>query len=193
MTKNIFFTGLILANGKSSRLKTNKIFVEINNKQLWQYSYDLLKKFTTKIIITSRYKNFKCSNCIISDDFFKNKGPLAGIATALIISKNDLIVLPADMPFIDEQTVKKLINLHLPQHITIATHNNLIEPLVGIYPKTCLKTILNLLQNNILKVRNLFTICPVQLCHFSDERLFTNINTPEDLKNLLNLNNPAPH
>ncbi|MDB4121430.1 NTP transferase domain-containing protein [bacterium] len=46
-------TGIILAGGKSSRMKTDKGFLLLNNKPFVQYSIDALKPFVSEIIIVT--------------------------------------------------------------------------------------------------------------------------------------------
>ena len=78
--------GAILAGGQSKRMGRDKLFLEINNKKLIEYTTDKVKKYFKKIIIVTNQENefFTKNKLTTVDDCIKGQlGPLVGILTAM--------------------------------------------------------------------------------------------------------------
>ena len=74
--------GVILAGGKSKRMGKDKLFLELNNKILIEYTIDKVKKYFKKVIIITKQDNefFSKNNLIIVKDCIEGQlGPLVGI------------------------------------------------------------------------------------------------------------------
>ena len=195
MTDKRNITGIVLMGGKSSRMGADKAYSRIGNKTLLENSYELLKEFCRDVI-------FSTGNNVVQTipgqknipDEKQGLGPIGGIYSCLKHSETGTnIIIAVDIPFIDRRLIKFLLENYNNTDLLIpATHSNGIEPLCGIYNKSVLPLIELMINQNDLKVQNLVNYCNSKILRitkemeFYDDRLFLNINTPEDLKSLQN-------
>ena len=84
--------GAILAGGKSKRMGKIKLFLELNDKPLIEYTIDKVKKYFEKTIIITNHENefFTKNNLITVKDHIEGQlGPLVGILTAMQWAKKN--------------------------------------------------------------------------------------------------------
>lgn len=188
-------TAVILCGGKSSRMGFDKAFLEYENKYLLLKNINELKKIFDNIILVSnsedKLNNIKelnsVDNCDIVVDCMQDKGPLGGIYTALINSNTDYVFVTAcDMPFINIDLAYNMYKKINKNDIAVCVYENKMEPLFAFYHKNCIQIFEDQLKQNILKIRYNFSKLNVQEINIDqdNEIIFTNINTPEDLKYL---------
>ncbi|MEM5793794.1 MAG: molybdenum cofactor guanylyltransferase [Candidatus Aenigmatarchaeota archaeon] len=178
---------LILAGGKSSRLK-NKPFVVLKDKPLVKHVFDNLRKIFSDIVIVVKNEKDKVKveriikDCRIVVDENKVFSPIAGIVSGIKHVKNDFVfVVACDMPFVKEKTVKELLS-RIDNETKCACYAyslNKFEPLCAIYRKDFFKGISleESLSKAIEKERNRVL---VPIAKETDE--FFNINTKRDFK-----------
>jgi len=145
MVNNI--AGVILAGGASKRFNgIIKTRILIDGKTIISRIIDTISEIFDEIIIVtntpdefSEFVNYK----IISDQFL-NKGPLAGIHSALKVSEKEaLFVFAGDMPLLDKEFIIKQIDYYNINkcEVLIPRINKYIEPLHGIYKKTLFRVL----------------------------------------------------
>ena len=84
--------GAILAGGKSKRMGENKLFLELNNIKLVDYTIKKVKKYLKDLIIITNQENefFTKNNLITVKDCIEGQlGPLVGILTAMKWAKEN--------------------------------------------------------------------------------------------------------
>lgn len=174
---------------------TDKAYTTIGNMTLMENSYELLKEFCSEIIFST---NNPAGNTLPGQknipDEKQGLGPIGGIYSCLKHSKTDInIIVAVDIPFINRRLIKFLLENYGNTELLIpATPNNGIEPLCGIYNKSVVPAIELMIGRNDLKVQNLIHYCNSRILRitkemeFYNDRLFLNVNTPEDLKSLQN-------
>ncbi len=117
--------GIILAGGKSSRMGVNKALLEYEGARLIDYvAHELIKSDIKDIFISGQISGF---NCIA--DPFANGGPMVGILTsikAIHDQFNNFLVIPVDMPLINANIIRALINM--PQGKEVAFFENFHLP-----------------------------------------------------------------
>ena len=100
--------GAILAGGQSKRMGKDKLFLEINNKKLIEYTINKVKKYLTDLIIVTNTDNefFLKNNLTTVKDCIEGQlGPLVGILTAMKWAKENsskyswIATFPCDTPF----------------------------------------------------------------------------------------------
>src|SRR6202008_2205785 len=97
-------TAIILAGGKSSRMKEDKGLVYFNGKMLVEHVIASAKKMTTRIIIITANPAYRQFGYPCTEDEMKEKGPLGGIFTGLVHSSTKKnLVLGCDLPFLSQQ------------------------------------------------------------------------------------------
>ena len=109
--------GAILAGGQSKRMGKDKLFLELNNRKLIEYTIDKVKKYLKKVIIITNQDNelFSKNNLTTVKDCIEGQlGPLVGILTAMKWAKENLTncswiaSFPCDTPFFPESIIKIL-------------------------------------------------------------------------------------
>lgn len=182
-------TGIILAGGNSSRMGSNKATMMLNNKRLIDYVYDSIKPICNQILISSNTSNYNLSGTIQVFDKIQNIGPIAGIYSTLQVSKSQLnIIVSCDTPFVTSEMFSHLLQRCDNYDITLASHEGITEPMIGIYSKNCLPIIEQSIQNQNFKPPAIIRKCLHQFIDihsdlpFYIENLFFNINTLEDLQ-----------
>lgn len=130
------FAVILLAAGKSSRFKENKLLANINNKPMIDHSLDLFASLDTLIkpiiVVTGAFreemhehlKNKKLS--VVFNPFFETGGMISSIQTGLNELKKQnnklegIFIHPADVPFIETDDVKKMIDLmQIEKHLVV--------------------------------------------------------------------------
>jgi len=185
-TKNI--TGIILAGGKSSRMRTDKGFLKLNNKLFIEHIIDALKPLVSTTIIVSNLKNYDVFGLQRIDDDIENAGPLAGIYSGLKASKTEYnLVLSCDVPLINKRVLQQLLDA-VENDIDIVQIESQGQqmPLIALYKKQCESIFLKLLLNDERRLHKAVSVCNSKsiVINPEDDIYTTNINTPEHLKNI---------
>jgi molybdopterin-guanine dinucleotide biosynthesis protein A len=185
-------SGIILAGGKGSRIKRNKALITLpDGKALIERSIGVLRDIFTEILIVANRKElYEGFGLQVVEDLIKGKGPLGGILTGLTYSTSDLnFVMACDMPFPQPALIELLLEKCGDHDVVIPEASGEVEPLFAVYSKSCLPVIMDHLQKDDLKVRNVLARLRVRRIGEEDinrvdpERLsFFNVNTNQDLK-----------
>ena len=108
---------IILAGGKSSRMKRDKCFIRLRGKPLIYYVIKKVRKFSSDVVVVVKNekqkvkfkKEFKKVKVVCD----KNKvfSPIAGIKEGVKHIKNEYVLIVAcDMPFLNESSLRELVN-----------------------------------------------------------------------------------
>ncbi len=186
-------TGIVLAGGKSSRMGTDKSLIVWKGKTLLEHAIDILKPLCGKVIISSNnIKDHSIAGCEVWKDNLILQAPIVGIYSCLQRSETNLnIVLSCDMPFVDTSLFDHLIGECSEFPVCVPVHDNdFIEPLCGVYKKSILACMEKFIQGDQLGLlqfirENKSGIIQIhEGLPFYRKNLFTNINTPDDLKKI---------
>ena len=189
--KKITMTGIILAGGKNTRMGVNKAFLEINGTRMIDKTIDIYSRLFSEILIITNdplpYLEF--TRAAIVTDIYKGKGPLGGIYTGLLYSKNPYVFVSAcDMPYLNGDFIEYLAGLTGKHDVIVPELAEGYQPLHAVYSRNCLPSIKRLLMLNKLKITGFYrdmrvlTVSEKQISPFNqDGRLFQNLNTPRDV------------
>jgi molybdopterin-guanine dinucleotide biosynthesis protein A len=186
-------TGIILAGGESKRLNSvEKSNLHVGGMRIIERMMTVYEKLFSEIILVSNHPLTHLEwDAIVVKDIYTKRSSLTGIHSGLFYTKTDHAFIAAcDTPFLNMDLVKVIV-----QHIDSDTDVVLprtdvgIEPLCAVYSRWCLQTIQYALEQNNLKIRNIFKKLrvkeiPETVLRKMDPDLasFININTPEDLE-----------
>jgi molybdopterin-guanine dinucleotide biosynthesis protein A len=186
MTKR---TAVILAGGQSTRMKRDKGLVEFNGKAMIQHALDLVFDFD-KVLMSSNtntYMPYLPKLAItFKDQTYEGVGPLGGIHTALSNYVDDwALFIPVDMPCLSRAVLTSICEAYNGK-ITIAICCGKEQPLVGIYPKSCLSKLDHFIASGRRSVKEFLSNQEVTYVEFPSNlaQQFLNINTPQDLLKL---------
>lgn len=174
-------TGVILAGGKSSRMGTEKAYLQILGRPFIQILADLFQQLFHHVVISSDVSGkFQEFGIPVISDTYHNCGPLGGIHSSLDHSPTShIFVLSCDTPLLSRNAIHYLISSAEENKITIGWECRNTHPLVGIYPRSILRSIERYLLGGERKVTELLNNLPhhsVDLSSWHAE--LVNINDP---------------
>jgi molybdopterin-guanine dinucleotide biosynthesis protein A len=180
-------TSIIIAGGKSTRFGEPKALSVYKGKMLIRYALDIGKQIANQTVIVYGETNyFKQFNITCIPDIVKNCGPLGGIYSALTHIKDGYVAtIPCDTPFLDYRIYKLLIKNLKNCEPVIAMSNGGIEPLVGIWHKSAIKTVKQALISKQYRIINVLEKLNYKAIQIPTKEFgtnsFYNINTKSDL------------
>ena len=188
--------GAILAGGQSKRMGQDKLFLELNNKKLIEYTIDKVKKYLKNVIIITNKKDefFLKKNLITVEDCIKGQlGPLVGILTAMKWAKKNLkecswiATFPCDTPFFPETIIQKFIEKSKEKNslLLCASSHGRKHNIFGLWSIELYEKLHDdLINKKIRKVQDWIEknkITNVEF-NFNEYDPFFNINTLDDLE-----------
>jgi len=108
--------GIILAGGKSTRMNTNKMLLEIYGHPLLWHTIHGMKPFVNRIfVVTGKYDQeirtvLKDEDVIFVYNPDYELGMYSSVLTGVRQTKNDFLLIPGDCPFVQEDTYKKILS-----------------------------------------------------------------------------------
>lgn len=178
-------SGVILAGGKSTRMKFNKAFACIAGQPVVQIILEKFQLFFDEtIIISNEPKLYEKLGFTICPDVFPGLGPVAGIHSALYHACYDRVfVMGCDMPFMNMALVDFLLDSLEDYECVVPEIDTHLQPLSAVYSKKCLPVLTQCLENDKLKLIRVFeelytrVITDTQMERFGNPReIFMNVN-----------------
>lgn len=191
---------LILAGGKSRRMKGNKSLIKLGDKPLLLHVTEKILGLAGEIVVVigkndvlRKYAAILPSTVTILSDVVEGKGPLAGILTGMQNMHSEYaVVLPSDSPFIEKEALKHLFDKAWGADAAIPRWpNGYIEPLHAVYKissavtaaETALRKEELLILDMIKRLKKVVYVSTDNLRKFDRELVtFFNINRQEDLR-----------
>lgn len=169
---------------------TDKALLCFNKNYLINNEIKQLKLIFSQVsLVTNNLYKFDTildtSDICLIKDIYPNKGPLGGIYTALKMSKLPYIfIMACDMPFPDIRLIEQMYSSINHNQVLIIGHDKHIEPLFAFYHRSCLPIIKNQLDNNCLKIRDMFNQVKTKIYWVDDAQKssFVNLNTPQEFE-----------
>ena len=176
-------SAIILAGGQSSRMGTDKAFLQIHGQTFLNIQKQKLQVLGMTDILISGSK----ANMI--PDIFPGHGPLGGIYSCLLKAKNpDCLVISVDNPLVPKEFLTLLLESHnsAAAPITILQHGTRMEPLIGVYSKEILPQLKHTILINQNRVMRFLQTSGYQCVICKDESIaFTNCNTKKDYQRMI--------
>lgn len=199
-----WISGCILAGGKSSRYGSDKAMIHIAGIPAILRLYRMMKNiFHEVFVIANDADKYAFLGSPVYPDIHRHIGPLGGIHSALIHSSAESVfVLSCDLPLITENLIQFLAAYPSKKSIVLPVTAGIIQPLCGIYRRSCLPLIDQMigpepLMENPEKPKQ-WKYSPLILIDMAgahqiemeteyplyQEQLFYNINHPEDAEKI---------
>lgn len=189
---NADITGIVLAGGKSSRMGTDKSLLKWKGITLVERAIDLLKPFCSQVIISSNNFVYDFTGHETWPDELPQQAPIVGIFSCLKRSATDVnIILSCDMPYVSADLITHLLGCSGKHAVVVPVHDGFTEPLCGIYKQSILPILEKHITNNEFSLHRFIESCPHHYAEidkhlpFFNNKLFLNINTPDDLRRSL--------
>jgi molybdenum cofactor guanylyltransferase len=179
----------ILAGGKSSRMGTDKLFLNLNGRTLLDRMLAIANGVTHEVrIVGDQTKLADLANVVA--DLYPNCGPLGGIHAALTNTTAELnLLLAADLPFLETTFLEHLLSAARRSQatVTVPRAGGGLQPLCAVYRRRFAELAERALRAGNNKIDHLFAPAETRVLDedellsagFSAE-MFRNVNTPED-------------
>jgi len=182
-------TGIILAGGESRRMGTLKPLVHYKGKPLIKWIFDALVPICSDIIIIANSGDFSGLAASVYPDNYPGNGPAAGIEAGLCNCTTDLTLISScDTPNLSTDLFKHLLQNHNGFDISIAAHDDINEPLIGVFSRSVHPVFKDAILSGDPRPPRIIRLCKwheVSInsgLDFYRPDLFLNLNTPLDLK-----------
>ena len=206
--KNLAVNAFIQAGGRSSRMKLDKAWLEIEGVPIIERVIAAAGPVAGRlgIIVNAanprieRYKKLAESRgAKLIFDLHEHLGPLGGIHTAMESCEagESALILACDLPFITTEFLSFLRDIHLapPVRRSVSVpldQSNRPQPLAAIYDQSLKAVVERMIEAKELKVDLLYSrattrkIAFTEFAHLGEaERFFINVNTPEEYRDAL--------
>lgn len=182
-------TAFVLAGGNSTRMGTDKAFLEFKGQTLVERALRTLRALTPEVMIVGERAKF-AKYAPVVEDAFRARGPLGGIHAALAATATDLnVILAVDLPFIEARFLKFLIKKARTAEafVVIPRAGGGLQPLCSVFRKDVQMLAERALLRKQNKIDSLFN--EVATLVIEEEELqrrgfptsiFDNLNTPDE-------------
>ena len=194
-------SGIILAGGSSSRMGKNKALLPLPGNQtitFVEYLVSLLEELCSETLIVARdeahVRNYVFPGVRVTFDETPGIGPLMGVYSGLsAINTTHALVVAVDLPCVQPALLSFLLSQPLPTDtLLVPLVHNIPQVLLAIYPRSILPVVGEQLLQGRRDLRCLLKVAPVQFIEEAQLlqidpqlRSFQNINTPEELRHVL--------
>jgi molybdopterin-guanine dinucleotide biosynthesis protein A len=184
------FSGFVLAGGRSTRMGTDKAFLELDGHTLLARALDLLRALTPEVRIVGPAPKFAAYGPVV-EDVYAGRGPLAGIHAALSSSATDLnLILAVDIPFVTESLLQFIVEQAraCDAAVTVPRIAGGYQPLCAVYRRAFAPLAQAALEAGRNKIDAVFAATTTRILEESElsrfafsPGMFENLNRPEDL------------
>lgn len=186
-------TGLILCGGKSKRMGRPKAFLPYGGRTIVEH---LINRFTQLFdevfLVANEPDAFSQMTVDVVKDILPNRGPVCGILSGLLVAKHEHVFVAAcDMPLVDRKLVREMSRRRRDFDVVVLGHEGVVEPLLGFYSKSCIKSLEDTLFAGKGAVHDVLSgvsasVFDYEQCNASDPMpAYFNVNTPLDYSELL--------
>jgi molybdenum cofactor guanylyltransferase len=201
--KTDLFTGYVLVGGKSSRMKTDKAFLETGGETFLTHAVKTLRNICENrvAVVLNQTQNHFIER-LPEDvphifDVYENRGAPGGIHAALTNCETKYaVILAVDLPFVTTEAIENLANIALSSNKFIAVvprqTDGREQPLCAVYhARYCLPALENLLAESdsasvgdFLELIAPRYVAQEKLTADSENDIFFNVNHPADYQKL---------
>jgi len=182
-------TTFVLAGGKSTRMGSDKAFLELGGRTLLARTLDLAASIGSPVKIVGEPTKFAHFGSVVQD-IYQERGPLGAIQAALVSTTTELnLMLAVDQPFLRPEFLRYLISRARESSAVVTVPRALggLQPLCAVYRKGFLERAERSLGAGKNKIDALFAEVETRVIDenelrnagFGDE-MFRNVNMPDD-------------
>lgn len=181
--------GLVLAGGRSTRMKQDKSLLKYHGKPQREYMQELLSSHCTEVFSSCRpdqEEDFSSLNPLT--DKVIGMGPTGAIISAFMSNPNVAWMVAAiDLPYVDDNCIKELVENRDPSKFATAFNNletGFPDPLLTIWEPKCYDRLLKFLAKGYSCPRKVLINSDISLKNPSNQEWLKNVNTPENLSEI---------
>jgi molybdopterin-guanine dinucleotide biosynthesis protein A len=187
-------TGVILAGGKSTRMRSDKVLAKLRGVTLLENALARMGKvFQDLILVTNQpqaYRAYIPEQVRIVSDIIPGGGPLSGIHAGLTRAGNPhIFAVACDMAFLNVDLIRYMLGLIPGYDCVVPRIGPYCQPLFALYSKRCLPVIEAALAAGDTKISEIYDqvatryVDETRISQYdAPEIIFFNINHPADLR-----------
>ena len=197
----VVVSAAILAGGRSRRMGRHKALLDFDGLTLLERTartLEMLRPAVQEVFVVGEWPEYQALTLRIVPDDFPNAGPLGGLATALRAARsNRVLVVACDMPRLSERLLAAMLDAVGDEQVLVPLVRDTegvprYEALHAIYERGCLPSIEDRIRAGDLKATSFYPFVTVRevdeewlRAHDPDLGSLTNVNTPEELANVI--------
>jgi molybdopterin-guanine dinucleotide biosynthesis protein A len=171
-------TGVLLVGGASKRFGSPKALARLDGETLAERAYRTLAETFPETIAVGKAGDALPLPFPVSDDGSDVRAPIVGLAAALRLARNDVVVaLPVDVPLVSPGLLLSLAEAADDAAVTDT------GPLPGAYRRSALPVLERRIARGDLALRDALAELRVRVVSGNPDEL-ANVNTTEDLRRL---------
>ncbi len=183
--------GLVIAGGKSTRMGTDKAFLQYGGAVQYIVVCELLKEFCDSVFVGVSSYNAHIQQAQITDKSdFENAGPMASILSAHIAEpETNWLVCAIDYPYLSAVEIMQLVTYYKKTGLSCAMYNTdtgFYEPFIGIYTAAFIVDVLKAYKNGENSMQKILMKNKVQKVQVLDNQKILSTNTKEQLQQIAN-------
>lgn len=182
-------TGYVLAGGQSSRMGEDKALLDLGGRTLVERAADALSAVADTVKIVGLRGEYNGRLNVIPDSF-DGRGSVVGLYTALADCRTEYAaVLACDLPFVGGELLIELA-ASIGEHDAAMPKQSdgRLQPLCAVYRvNACLPVVEGILNSNNWRLQALAELLGVRIITPEGERWHTNVNTPAELLDAIEL------
>ncbi|MEM7656669.1 MAG: NTP transferase domain-containing protein [Bacteroidota bacterium] len=192
--------GLVLAGGRSTRMKQDKGLLKYHGKNQREHAYELLESLLGRgqVHLSCRQDQVAgmADHLQALPDTFLGLGPFGGILSALREDPNAAwLVIACDLPLLTENSLRHLLEARNPSVLATAFQSpidELPEPLIALWEPRAYATLLEFLAMGQASPRQVLLHSKIELIQATQAIELTNVNLPEEFQTVkATLNQPT--
>jgi len=177
--------GLVLAGGKSIRMKQDKGLIDYHGQPQREYVFEMLSALTDSSWYSFRKAQAESYNNMIYDTF-KGLGPFGAILSAFRKNPNmAYLAVACDYPNLDKAALEFLISKRDPSKIATCFYNpetDFPEPTICLWEPRAYARLLYFLSLGYACPRKVLINSDINMISYRDEKILNNVNTPEEYR-----------
>jgi molybdopterin-guanine dinucleotide biosynthesis protein A len=181
--------GLILSGGRSLRMGQDKGLIPYYGKPQREYLHDLLSKMCDEVHLSCKSAIDVPAELCPIEDRYELSSPLNGILSAFSHnSEVAWLTLPVDMPLIDEDAIRLLINNRDRDKVAtcyVDSDGEKPEPLFALWESHAFPLLQSFHASGEFSPRKFLIDHAAKLLTPTTQKIYHNVNTPEELKQFL--------
>lgn len=194
-------TAIILCGGKSKRMGRPKAFLRYEGTTMIAHIISIVSGMFQKVILVSNEPDaYEDLGLDVVKDILPYRGPMGGILSGLLVAETDhAFVMACDMPLVNKKLIRDMTEMRHGHDVVVLSHSQGLEPLLGVYSKSCIKPLEESLFAGKLAVQDLLGGLDMVTCDLEEGTAdgdalpaFFNINTPQDYAQLLTKSTVQP-
>lgn len=190
--KPLPLTALVLCGGRSKRMGRPKAFLPFEGTTMIDHIVKSLDGiFRQTLLVSNEPEAFEDLGIDCVKDILPYRGPLGGILSGLLVAKYEYsFVIACDMPLVTEPLILSLSKARHESDVVIVSHDNGVEPLLGVYSKKCIKPLEDSLFSGTLSIKELlggisYDTIDVDTANGEELPSYFNVNSPKDYSRLI--------